>query len=143
MKAYPDGGGRVAIQGTAKGCNRAKIKGAIREASRGLNALCDGFNLRHDSHYQLSNRFAWSWKVAAMGIPVILVYLGFLGAIEMDEEKSQKVSFDSEDDWRRCVLDYGRETVPSEDDRAVWDTPLDINGTPLIPLIRSLNQPLA
>src|SRR5690606_33404932 len=36
------------------------------------------FNLSRDNYYQLSNRIAYSWKLASMGIPVILIYLGFI-----------------------------------------------------------------
>ncbi|MCZ2112928.1 MAG: hypothetical protein LC131_03705, partial [Anaerolineae bacterium] len=38
-----------------------------------------GFQLRRDGHYQLSNRIAWAWKMAACGVHVVLMYLGFTG----------------------------------------------------------------
>ncbi len=63
--------------------NHAQIGRAISEASLGLKDTMDGWNLSRDSHYQLANRFAWAWKLASMGVPVVLVYLGFLGAAEM------------------------------------------------------------
>ena len=33
----------------------------------------------------MSNRFAWAWKLTDLGIPIVLVYLGFLGATEMKD----------------------------------------------------------
>ena len=39
--------------------------------------------LSHEHHCQMSNRFAWLWKLAELDDTVILVYLGFLGAVEM------------------------------------------------------------
>ena len=31
----------------------------------------------------MSNRFAWAWKLADLGVPVVLVYLGFFRALFM------------------------------------------------------------
>lgn len=31
------------------------------------------------THYQLSNRVAWAWRLAQHGVPVCLFYLGFIG----------------------------------------------------------------
>jgi hypothetical protein len=60
--------------------NHKQIGLAITAASLGLNNALPGWRLSCDSHYQLANRFAWAWKLASMGIPVVLVYLGFVGA---------------------------------------------------------------
>ena len=105
--------------------NRERIEAAIKQAS---DALGEGWRLTADSHYQLSNRFAWAWKLASLGVPVILVYLGFLNVHEMGQ------SFASHDDWEQCLLAYGDRTVP----RNVWKSgAIQVNDTPLIPLIRS------
>jgi hypothetical protein len=40
------------------------------------------FHISRDNRYQMSNRFAWSWKLASVGVPVVLVYLGFVGAAD-------------------------------------------------------------
>ncbi len=54
--------------------NLTKIGTAIEEASGKLsNALGTNFNLSLESPYQLTNRFAWSWKLANLKIPVVLV----------------------------------------------------------------------
>lgn len=122
-------------QSTGNQKNRERIRAAIGEADRALNGLSGGWALSCDSHYQLANRFAWSWKLASLGIPVVLVYLGFLNAEEMRDGKP----FASAAEWDDAVRSHGRGIVPED----AWERPIDINGTPLLPLIRSLELPLA
>jgi len=59
--------------------NHARIGHAIKQASDALSAAIPGVALSRDSHYQLANRIAHGWKLAALNVPVILVYLGFTG----------------------------------------------------------------
>ena len=105
--------------------NRQRIKDAVEDASQRLG---EEWRLSVDSYYQLSNRFAWSWKVASLGVPVVLVYLGFLNAYEMSKP------FANDKDWERCLLAYANGTVP----HSVWNSSsIRVNDTPVIPLIRS------
>jgi len=113
--------------------NREQIASAVSESNRALGAIQPGFNLSIESHYQLSNRFAWSWKIASLGIPVVLVYLGFLNAGDMDKDGRQ--IFDSASSWKRAVHEYALGIVPEQ----AWERKLDIKGTPVIPLIRSMD----
>lgn len=84
--------------------NHVKIIKRIEEASKDLSNYSEpGFNLSEKSPYQLSNRFAWSWFLAQHGIPIVLMYLGFLNANEMDGKR-----FDSHDDVVRSVQAYCR-----------------------------------
>lgn len=107
--------------------NRKCIVQAIEEAN---GALGKEWSLKTDRCYQLSNRFAWAWKVASLGIPVALVYFGFLKADEMRQP------FSDHADWERCLLQYAQDCVSQN----VWNTgPIMVNRTPLIPLIRSAN----
>ena len=55
----------------------------MSEANQALNQTLPGWALSSKRHYQLSNRFAWAWKLADLRLPVVLVYLGFLKANEM------------------------------------------------------------
>ena len=55
--------------------NQNKIKMAIKDTNTALKTT----SLKYDSHYQMSNRVAFAWKLASMEIPVILIYLGFCG----------------------------------------------------------------
>lgn len=59
--------------------NHSHIAQAIAEAETALNAIEPGFSLSRDMHYQLSNRIAFSWKLGSLGLPTVLVYLGFTG----------------------------------------------------------------
>jgi hypothetical protein len=113
--------------------NHGQIGRAITEASLGLNEEMAGWNLSRDSHYQLANRFAWAWKLASMGIPVVLVYLGFLGATEMKDIGEPFVDCA---DWSRVVLEHSQNVVPEQ----VWGRGIKIDGTIMTPLIRVLKQ---
>ena len=117
--------------------NRAKIGRAIGEANDALRAAVGGdWGLSRDSHYQLSNRFAWSWKLASLGVPVVLVYLGFLNAQDM---ACHGEVFRSRDHWERVLRDYCVSVV----DEACWGRRLDFGGTPFMPLIRVVEQPFS
>ena len=59
--------------------NHGHIGAAIAAASIALGGIERGFNLSRDSHYQFANRTAFSWKLATLGLPTVLVYLGFTG----------------------------------------------------------------
>jgi hypothetical protein len=85
---------------------------------------------------QLANRFAWSWRLASLGIPVVLVvYLGFLNAEEM---RDRGEPFANAGAWDRAVRAHANGIVPSN----AWGLRLEVEGTPVIPLIRSLDLPL-
>jgi len=104
--------------------NRDRICQAIKGASKTLGT---GWSLKTDRCYQLSNRFAWASKVASLGVPVVLVYLGFLNAVEMPEP------FQDHADWEKHLHEYADGCVPN----GAWNSKVMINDTPLIPLIRS------
>jgi hypothetical protein len=111
--------------------NLQTIDFAINEASA---AMGKGWGLRADSHYQMSNRFAWAWKIASLGTPVILVYLGFLNAHEMSKP------FLSHGSWQECVLRYSDEIVPAN----VWKpNEIKVGDSGIIPLIRSADVNVA
>ena len=86
--------------------------------------------LSRDSHYQLSNRFAWAWKLAEMDIPVVLVFLGFLNATEMEDRGE---SFRNHQEWRNYMMDQVIGIVPLE----AWERPLLVGRAHLVTLLRS------
>jgi hypothetical protein len=106
------------------GKNHKRISTALEEANRGLG---DDWCLAPKPCYQLSNRFAWAWKVASLGIPVVLVYLGFLNCADWDKP------FTSHAAWEKCLLKYAENCVPM----TAWNSKLLVNGTTVFPLIRS------
>jgi hypothetical protein len=106
--------------------NHERIGNCIQEANTGLG---EGWNLARDSHYQLSNRFAWAWKLSELGIPVVLVHLGFLHATEMNDP------FLTPEDWEKCLLAHADGIVPKN----ARGKNLNPGGAPFIPLIRSVD----
>jgi len=115
--------------------NHQRITACIREANDALNGICPGWNLTTTSHYQLANRFAWSWKIALLGIPVVLVYLGFLEANEMVDVGAP---LEDADAWEKLVRHHGQGIVPD----VAWDEPMLVGDVPLHACIRSFHQPL-
>lgn len=109
--------------------NLASIQHALAEANVAWNELLPGFNLSEASKYQLSNRFAFAWKLASLGVPVVLIYLGFLNA----EEMTGKLLLTSHEDWETCVKSGGESRVPI----TAWNRKFEISGTPLWTVIRS------
>ncbi len=113
--------------------NHERIKQAIEDANQGLIASSQlvGWMLSADSHYQLSNRFAWAWKTARLGVPVVLVYLGFMNTVEMN--CSGRTVLTTAKQWRDCVLSYAECIVPAK----AWDQKIKINSASLSALILS------
>lgn len=112
--------------------NHSKIGTAIMEANADLERLTGRtWRLSRDNRYQLSNRFAWSWKLASLKIPVVLVYLGFLNACDMVHDGEL---FETEHDWSQAVLSHASGLV----DKSIWGVRINVNGTPFWPLIRAM-----
>jgi hypothetical protein len=99
--------------------NQARIELAVSTANQRLNELLPGWNLTCSANYQLANRFAWAWKVASLGVPVILVYLGFLNANEMVDQGTPFVNADT---WCQRVVDYSRDSIPAR----AWDVDIPV-----------------
>lgn len=113
------------------------IGAAIESARVGLESATRlKCAISRDSHYQMSNRFAWSWKLADLGIPVVMVYLGFLKATDMS--KPGEVPFADAGVWEALTRAHSAPLFPGE----VWDRHWSVKGVALIPLIRSLELSL-
>lgn len=117
--------------------NHEQIGRAIEAARIGLSqSTSSEWKISRDTHYQMSNRFAWSWKLTEFGLPVILVYLGLLEADEM--KSNQKTPLADEGSWETLVRAHSDGIVP----KGVWNTTWSCNGRSLSALIRSVNVPL-
>lgn len=116
--------------------NREHIADCFRQANFAL-AVTTGlpWSLSIKHHYQMSNRFAWAWKLTELGIPVILVYLGFLNALEMS---NIGVPFQNHKSWEELVLAHAEPLFSSQ----VWNKEWSSPGQPSVPLIRSVELPL-
>lgn len=115
--------------------NHERIGLEIAEAAAQFQqATGKRWDISRDHHSQLSNRFAWSWKLASLGIPVVLVYLGFLNAQDMVDGGPL---FRSEAEWTSTLKDHCLGAV----DEACWGEWVDFDGVPFIALIRGIDQP--
>jgi hypothetical protein len=108
--------------------NELQIEAAVSEANDALGGASSQWRLSCASHYQMCNRFAWAWKVASFGIPVVLVYLGFLRATEMGEG-----AFPDHAAWSDCVTKHALEIAPPN----IWDRRIPVGNGSLTPTIRS------
>ena len=113
--------------------NHIRIGEAINEASSSLAVQTEcRWVLSRDRHYQMSNRFAWAWKLTELGYPVILVYLGFLEAEEMRKGKKQRPLSDHAE-WEGLVKSHSGPLFSDE----VWNQQWNVNGRFFVPRIRS------
>lgn len=108
--------------------NDKRISTAVAAASDALGGATAGWRLCTDTHYQLCNRFAWAWKVASLGVPVVLVYLGFLDADEMGDG-----ALKTPEDWRSCLLGHAAGVIPSD----AWEQRLQAGSSWFVPIIRA------
>jgi len=83
--------------------NHERIAAAIEEAKIGWRASVPEIDISRDSHYQFANRLSFTWKLASLGIPVVLVYLGFIGDTGIPDRKRP---FRLDGDWRRAFVKH-------------------------------------
>lgn len=113
--------------------NHEQIRRAILEGRDGLRRAAGDTAIQIDieKHYQLSNRLAFAWKLASLGVPTVLVYLGFTG-----DEGIRDVGppFADDADWRRCFHEHAAGIIPPAlfDDRRLL-----VGATPLWLQLRS------
>lgn len=83
--------------------NHERIATAIDKAYCGWREIDDGVDISRDRNYQLANRLAVTWKLAQLGIPVVLLYLGFTGDTGIIDAGSP---FLDEADWQAAFDRY-------------------------------------
>jgi len=116
--------------------NREQIRNRMQESSAGFtNSTQLEWSLSIEHNYQMSNRFAWAWKLTELGIPVILVYLGFLNTSEMSD---RGVPFSNHEAWAQLVTSHSEPLFPDK----VWNRRWTLHGQTFIPLIKSIELPL-
>jgi len=87
--------------------NHASIGVAIHEANNGIKDMGFEVSISRDNCYQLSNRVGHAWWLANQGIPVVLLYLGFLDCQDMNDGKNKL--FHSPKDWEDCFLNHAKQ----------------------------------
>lgn len=115
---------------TASADNHERIAIAITEACSGLQRLGAATTISRDSHYQLSNRVAFAWKLATLGIPTVLVYLGFTGD---DGIADAGAPFSDKAHWETVFGQYAYSVVP----RSIFEQRIDCVAAPVWFLLRS------
>jgi len=127
----PKGGALLSV---ASRRNHVRIGASIQDANLAMAGETGlPWALSRDWNYQMSNRFAWSWKLTELEIPVILVYLGFLNAEEMRKPKNQ-TPFADHDDWDAQVKAHSELLLPE----STWSKPWSLHGQSFISLVRSM-----
>jgi hypothetical protein len=110
--------------------NHERIGRAIAEARAGLEPALPGISISRDSHYQLANRLAFSWKLATLGIPTVLLYLGFTG----DEGiRDAGMPFDNDEHWQDVFGAHLKSVCPT----APLVGPVNVGAAPFWVLSRS------
>jgi hypothetical protein len=116
--------------------NHVRIGACLDEASIALASETGRpWALSREHHYQMSNRFAWAWKLTELAVPVVLVYLGFLGCDDMAKDS---VVIAAEAEWEQFVRAHSGSIAPPD----VWGQAWRLHGRDFVPLIRSLRVPL-
>jgi hypothetical protein len=109
--------------------NHDHIGAAIADACTELRRLNPGIAISRDSHYQLANRVAFGWKLASLGLPTIVIYLGFTGDTGIAD--TERLRDDSH--WQSVFADYAHGVVPQN----MFDTKLECGSASMWLLMRS------
>ncbi|WP_395714648.1 hypothetical protein [Reyranella sp.] len=133
-----ESGGRLVGPGSSEDSKAShdRIGACVDEARQGLEQLTAlPWSISRDFRYQMSNRFAWAWKLASSGVPVVLIYLGFLRA---DEMRDKGKPFADADEWECLVRGHSAHLVPPQ----AWGRKWGTAPTMIVPLIRSQERSL-
>lgn len=87
--------------------NHERIGLAIQQASDGITNSGYPNSISRDRCYQLSNRVAHAWWLANEGIPVVLLYLGFLNVQNMNNGRN--TLFQNHKDWNDCFTNHAKQ----------------------------------
>lgn len=124
-------GKRAPLQGSLRSkANHERIGAAIEESEIAWCQHFEGMSISRDSHYQLSNRLAFTWKLATLGIPTVLVYLGFTGDDGLSDAGPH---FRDAADWRRAFAQYTQGRVPER----IFEQRLNFGEAPAWVLVRN------
>jgi hypothetical protein len=110
--------------------NHQRIGTAIEDACAGWRRFDPSVSITRDSNYQLANRLAFTWKLAMLGFPVVLVYLGFTGDFGIQDVGAP---FINDSDWHSAFSTYLEGIFPL----GLFERRLDVGPAPVWSLSRS------
>ncbi len=110
--------------------NHHRIGLAIEEACIALRKASASIAISRDSHYQLSNRVAFAWKLASLGIPTVVAYLGFWGDLGIVDAGQP---FLAAADFEASFGNYAYSTVPKD----LFERRIDCGLAPMWLLVRA------
>lgn len=110
--------------------NHDHIGHAISEARTALAVHFPEIAISRDTHYQLSNRIAFAWQLARMGVPTVIVYLGFSGD---DGIADVGEPFRDDEHWQDAFRRYRSSVSPDE----MWEAPIEVGSSRFWLLSRS------
>ncbi|MGO9019413.1 MAG: hypothetical protein ACLQVJ_13800 [Syntrophobacteraceae bacterium] len=110
--------------------NHQQIGKAIDEACIGWRCRDPSVSISRDSHYQLANRLAFTWKLGMLEIPVVLLYLGFTGDFGIQDAG---IPFSDNSDWNNAFATYLDGIFPLD----LFERRLDLGPAPVWLLSRS------
>ncbi|BDG74047.1 hypothetical protein Rmf_39760 [Roseomonas fluvialis] len=111
--------------------NHERIGRAVAEACQALRASDARIGISRDRCYQFSNRVAFAWKLASLGIPTALIYLGFTGDAVIGRLSAQ---IRDAEHWRSLIKQQTDDVFPTE----MWEREIAVVSTPLWLLARTL-----
>lgn len=109
--------------------NHKQIGQCIEEVRGHLNKMGSGVNISRDTHYQLSNRVTFAWKLASEGVPVVLMYLGFIGDTYFKNDYLRDKAH-----WQKVFLNHSKNILPDN----FINKPIFCGGATMTILIRSI-----
>lgn len=112
--------------------NHERIGLAIQLANEGIKKSGFDISISRDNCYQLSNRVAHAWWLANQGIPVVLMYLGFLDCQDMNDGKNKLLN--SPEDWEDCFLKHAKQVGVN----SIIDKWVDCGESKFITISRSI-----
>lgn len=111
--------------------NHKQIGEAIIQANAEINKKISGVAISQDNCYQLSNRVAHAWWLANQGIPVVLMYLGFLNCNDMNDGKNHL--FTDNEHWQDCFNNHAKKVGVDK----IIDQNVDCGKSSFITICRS------
>lgn len=102
--------------------NHEQIGIAIATACDAIRVSYPEVQLSRDRHYQLANRISFAWWLASQGLPIVLLYLGFLRDTGIADVGP---AFASPEAWQQALRSHTTDVFPAH----LWDRPIECGGT--------------